>query len=308
MEKKPIDKNMTIHIENDEVELLVKEYTQNKTTEGLNKLINKLTTCRILVPAGTGEDKKKPLPCLITNAGGETMLPMFTSLKQMEKAPKSAGIINMPFLAANDMAAKSNGKIVGLAINPFTDNLVLKENLIKRIVEVEEMKKKGIKQVKMTPAQYAIFERIQFEKGYLPRKLFEGGREFLQQLDERKETYLDVLFEESYQQKRMYPYLEEDFSIMVMTISEELLIARVEFPNKDLGPGVSLRAFLAWNERTKEARYFCIDLGKEKGTRSFGEVTKELKYVNLGTAPVDGTELQRVVDLIEGSAPSGYTS
>ena len=157
----------------------------------------------------------------------------------------------------------------------------------------------------MTGAQYAVFERIQYEKRFLPKKLFEGGKEFMQHLDERKETYLDVLFEQSYQQKRMYPYLEEDFSVMMMNISEDLTIARIEFPNKDLSAGVSLRAFLAWNDKKKEARYFTIDMGKEPGTRLFAEVTKDLNVISLGAAPIDGTELQRVVDLIEDA---GITS
>ena len=160
----------------------------------------------------------------------------------------------------------------------------------------------------MTGAQYAVFERIQFEKGFLPKKFFAEEKLFLLHLDERREAYLDVLFEQSYQQKRMYPYIEEDFSVMMMTISEDLTIARVEFPNKDLGAGVSLRAFLAWNDKTQEARYFTIDIGKEQGTRTFTEVTKEMKVVNLGAAPVDGTELQRVVDLIEDTGVCGYTS
>ena len=95
---------------------------------------------------------------------------------------------------------------------------------------------------------------------------------------------------------------------MVMTISEDLMVARVEFPNKDMAPGVSLRAFLAWNDKMKEARYFTIDMGKEPGSKLFAEVTKEMKVVNLGEAPVDGTELQRVVDLVEHTGIGGYTS
>lgn len=308
MENKKLDQSMTIHVNNDELEKLVAEHIQAKNADSLNKLLNHLATCRILVPAMKGPDPSKPMPALLQTGNGETLLPVFTSLKQTEKAPKSQGIINMPFIGANDMVAKSNGRITGIAINPFTENLVFKAELVQKIAEVEEMKKKGIKQVKMTGAQYAVFERVQFEKGFLPKKFFAEEKLFLLHLDERREAYLDVLFEESYQQKRMYPYLEEDFSVMVMTISEDLMIARVEFPNKDLAPGVSLRAFLAWDNRKKEARYFTIDMGKESGSKLFLEVTKEMKVVNLGAAPVDGTELQRVVDLVQTCGDLGYTS
>ena len=300
-----MNQNMTIYVNNDELEKLVSEHIRNNNADSLNKLLNHLVTCRVLIPATPGKDRSKPMPCLLQTGSGEKLLPVFTSLKQTQNAPKSQGIINMPFVGANDMAAKSDGKITGIAINPFSENLIFKTELVQKIAEVEEMKKKGIKQVKMTGAQYAVFERIQYEKRFLPKKLFEGGKEFMQHLDERKETYLDVLFEQSYQQKRMYPYLEEDFSVMMMNISEDLTIARIEFPNKDLSAGVSLRAFLAWNDKKKEARYFTIDMGKEPGTRLFAEVTKDLNVISLGAAPIDGTELQRVVDLIEGA---GITS
>ena len=300
-----MNQNMTIYVNNDELEKLVSEHIRNNNADSLNKLLNHLATCRVLIPATPGKDRSKPMPCLLQTGSGEKLLPVFTSLKQTQNAPKSQGIINMPFVGANDMAAKSDGKITGIAINPFSENLIFKTELVQKIAEVEEMKKKGIKQVKMTGAQYAVFERIQYEKRFLPKKLFEGGKEFMQHLNERKETYLDVLFEQSYQQKRMYPYLEEDFSVMMMNISEDLTIARIEFPNKDLSAGVSLRAFLAWNDKKKEARYFTIDMGKEPGTRLFAEVTKDLNVISLGAAPIDGTELQRVVDLIEDA---GITS
>lgn len=300
-----MNQNMTIYVNNDELEKLVSEHIRNNNADSLNKLLNHLVTCRVLIPATPGKDRSKPMPFLLQTGSGEKLLPVFTSLKQTQNAPKSQGIINMPFVGANDMAAKSDGKITGIAINPFSENLIFKTELVQKIAEVEEMKKKGIKQVKMTGAQYAVFERIQYEKRFLPKKLFEGGKEFMQHLNERKETYLDVLFEQSYQQKRMYPYLEEDFSVMMMNISEDLTIARIEFPNKDLSAGVSLRAFLAWNDKKKEARYFTIDMGKEPGTRLFAEVTKDLNVISLGAAPIDGTELQRVVDLIEDA---GITS
>ena len=308
MDNKQLDPNMTVHVKNEELEQLVQAHVKEQNADSINKLLNYMVTCRVLVPAMKGENPSKPMPCLLQAGNGVTLLPVFTSLKQTEKAPKSHGILNMPFVGANDMVAKSNGKISGIAINPFTDNVVLKAELVQKIAEVEEMKKKGMKQVKMTGAQYAVFERVQFEKGFLPKKFFGEEKQFLLHLDERRETYLDVLFEESYQQKRMYPYLEEDFSVMVMTISEDLMVARVEFPNKDMAPGVSLRAFLAWNDKMKEARYFTIDMGKEPGSKLFAEVTKEMKVVNLGEAPVDGTELQRVVDLVEHTGIGGYTS
>ena len=50
--------------------------------------------------------------------------------------------------------------------------------------------------------------------------MFEGGKEFMDRLADEKEKLIDELYEEAYQQKRMYPYMEEDFSVMSMQISD----------------------------------------------------------------------------------------
>lgn len=285
-------------LENNELEQLIHTYIEEKTGDNLNQLLNHLTTRRILLPAAVDEKTKKPLPALIKSKEGETFQPVFTSAEQTKAAPNSMGLLNMPYTSVNEMVAKANEQVRGVVINPFSDNLMLRRELILKIQEVEEMKKQGAKQVRMSEEQYVIFERVVFEKNFLPKTLFAQGRDFFRQLEERKAGYLDELFEESYQNKRMYPYLEEDFSVMFLEVSEKLTVARIEFPNRDLGPNVSLRAFLTWDEAKQEARYFTIGLGAEQGSREFGEVNKELKFVSCGEAPVDGAELQRVVELV----------
>ena len=53
-----------------------------------------------------------------------------------------------------------------------------------------------------------------------------------------------------YQQKRMYPYLPEDFSVMVMDLSDSLLIVRVDLPVRDMGVPSCFRVYFAWNDET----------------------------------------------------------
>lgn len=288
-----MDKNVTMYVENEELERLMDEYGKQQNAENLNKLINHLMTRRVLVPALRGTDPQKPMPCLLQAGNGQKLFPVFSSLEHTKNAPKSQGMLNMPFPAVVNTVMQAQDTLAGIAINPFSQNLVVKSAMVKRIAEVEEMKKKGIQQVQMTEAQYAVFERLRFEKEFLPRKFFAEGKQFLMDLDERRGTYLDVLYEESYQQKRMYPYLEEDFGVMVMTVSDQVLVARIEFPNADIAPGVSLRAFLLWNEASGRARYFTIDEGKDGHTLS--EVQQDGMVVNMGAAPIEGTELQTIV-------------
>ena len=306
MDNKKIDQNATIYVNNDELEKLLVAYKEVKNADALNQFLNHLVKCRILIPATTDKIANKPMPCMLRAGEKAVLLPIYTSLKHIQKAPKSEAIMNMPYLNANAMMSTANEEVKGIVINPFTDNVVLSMDMIKRIAEVEELKKKGIKQVKLTGAQYMIFERLNFEKKFLPKYLFENGEAFMQQLDDKKEVVIDELFEQSYQQKRMYPYLEEDFSVMLMTVSEDLTIARIELPAKDVGPGVAYRAFCCFNKKTKEGRYFLVDRGKTQKSRVLVEVTRGLKVVEYGEAPVDGMELQRVLVLV--NAPQGLTS
>lgn len=306
MEKKPVDPGMTIHVNNDELEQVLTAYNTNKNSDTFNRFISKLVTCRVLLPGAMDPKINKPVPCMIKTREEFVFLPMYTSLKHLQKAPKSQAILNMHYLQANGLMLNTKEEVKGIVINPFTDNIVLNMDLLKKIAEAEELKKKGLGQVKLTDEQYLVFERINFERRFLPKRLFDEGGAFFAQLEQKREAFLDELYEESYQQKRMYPYLEEDFSLMLLTISEELTVARIEFPTKNMATGVAIRGFLSWNTKTKTGHYFMIEQGKEPNTRAFSEITHELKYVNYGPAPVDGMELQRVLDLVQ-STP-GLTS
>ena len=299
MDNKTIDQSATIYVNNDELESLITAHKEAKSVDSINQLLNHLVKCRILIPANTNEIQKKPMPCMLRAGENTVFLPVYTSLKHMPKEPKSEAIMNMPYLNANAMVATATDDVKGIVLNPFTDNLIMDRNMIKRISEVEEMKKKGIKQVQLTGAQYMIFERINFEKKFLPKYLFENGLKFMELLDVKKETLIDELFEQSYQQKRMYPYLEEDFSVMLLNVSERLTVARIELPSKDVATGVAYRCFCCWDKVGSEGRYFLIDRGKTPKERLLIEITKELKCVEYGEAPVDGLELQRVLDLTE---------
>ena len=123
------------------------------------------------------------------------------------------------------------------------------------------------------------------------------GQEFIDRLSDEKEQYIDELYEESYQQKRMYPYLDEDFSVMVMQISDDLTVVSVDFPTRDFAPGCAQRAYLAWNKADNAGRYFTTDLTREK-TIELIEIGADHSRISHGEAPVEGAELQTIIDLI----------
>ena len=56
-------------------------------------------------------------------------MPIYTSKAQISKDHPSPCIVNMPFLAVNNMVASKELKIDGIAFNPFTHNLIFKSLL-----------------------------------------------------------------------------------------------------------------------------------------------------------------------------------
>lgn len=305
-QKPPVDPNLTLDVKNEKLEELVKQYTDEKNADNLNALIEELRKCRLLVPANINEEKK-PVPCMLNSKDKGMYFPVYTALKQIPQSPRSEAIINMPYLAVNEMTAQQQENLGGVAINPFTDNLIFKMPLVLRIQEVEKKRRELAKQggepkkktLQLTPEQYLQFERRQFEFGFLPKRFFEQGQAFMDELCEKKEEYIDQLFEEAYQEKRRYPYLPEDFSVMVMNIAEDLLIVRVDLPAQDMAAPSCLRIYLAWNEVAGSGRYLTIETVKDLKERKLGELTLDWKKVDHGVAPVEGAELQYVIDLLQ---------
>lgn len=305
-QKPPVDPNLTLDVKNEKIEELVKQYTDEKNADNLNALIEELRKCRLLVPANINEEKK-PVPCMLNSKDKGMYFPVYTALKQIPQSPRSEAIINMPYLAVNEMTAQQQENLGGVAINPFTDNLIFKMPLVLRIQEVEKKRRELAKQggepkkktLQLTPEQYLQFERRQFEFGFLPKRFFEQGQAFMDELCEKKEEYIDQLFEEAYQEKRRYPYLPEDFSVMVMNIAEDLLIVRVDLPAQDMAAPSCLRIYLAWNEVAGSGRYLTIETVKDSKERELGELTLDWKKVDHGVAPVEGAELQYVIDLLQ---------
>lgn len=294
----PTDPNMTLDVKNEDVEEKIAQYLEDKTGENLNTLIELIRTRRVLVPANVNEENK-PVPCLISSPNNGMFLPIYTSKKEIPQEPKSVAIVNMPFLAVNNMVFQQGEKVAGIVINPFTQSLIFKSALVEKIEEVEKKRREGAqpKKMQLTPEQYMLFERKQFEFGFLPKRFFEQGKQMLDELCEKKEEYIDQFFEECYQQKRMYPYLPEDFSVMVMDM-DSALVVRVDLPTRDMGVPSCFRVYFSWEEDKNEGRYFTIERTPEPDKHLLGEFKKDWKHVDYGEAPAEGAELQKVLDII----------
>lgn len=321
-ERKPII------VENPKVLELIKTYKEDKTVENLNLLVNELVKATIILPAHIRETDNKPAPALMQAADGTLYLGLFTDKDQIPEDKRTDMAIVCPYILANKTAINPQDNMSGLVINPYTDNFVLKRELLERIDEIETKKaearkmqeelrknqqkglealsqfgqivtdENGNKALKMNETQYNQFERTQYEVGFLPGQLFTKGQEFIDKLLEDRETYIDELYEESYKQKRMYPYIPEDFAVMPLSLSDDLTLVRVDMPSRDIAFGNAYRVYIGWDAATSKGRYFRIAQGRQRGQIMLEEVCENKMLRSLGPAPEEGTELNAITELL----------
>lgn len=293
-----------MELENDTLLELMKKYLAEQTPENLNTLILHLRECRILTPANLNE-KKQATPVFIKNPNGEVFLPIYTDKEQLPEDAGAPVIVNVPYLEANAMVARDDILATGIVINPFTTNLVFKNALILRIEEVEKKRKENqapqTRTVQMTEEQYVLFERKQFEAVFLPKKLYAEKEAFVEELLSRKETFVDQLFEESYQNKRLYPYLEEEFAVTALTIEDGFQVVRLDLPKRDCPVGACERVYFAWNQKSQEGSYFMAEKTNQDGTFKLVEITSDWQRKEY-TETVEGSEIQLILEELKKRA------
>ena len=74
---------------------------------------------------------------------------------------------------------------------------------------------------------------------------------------------------------------------MIMDISEELLVIRVDFPEQNMTVPSCYRIYFTWNAKTKEGRYFPIETTKDREAKLLGEMNDTIQHVSYGVAPVE---------------------
>ena len=290
-----MDEKMTMEITNEKLEESMKIYAADRTKENLTMVLNLLRPTKLLVPAML-KAPDQPTPCFLKNANGDQFLAVYTSKSQIPAEPKSQAILSIPFPACNNLVVKPELELTGVAINPFTDNLILKKELIEKLHEADQ-KAAATKQVKMTPEQFDVFVKKQVEFAILPKKLFTEKEVFVDKLCDEKEAYINQLFAEAYKEPKLYHYTEDDYSVMALNIAEDLTLIRVDFPDKGIVPPLCYRVYITFDPITKKAGYYTIEKTAEKDVRLLGGFGEDGKHITYGNAPVEGAELNEIMNL-----------
>lgn len=310
---------------------LIHIYKEDAVKENLNALIHQVQRTVFLIPAMMPKDvdveelKKKaqtekvmlpkearPIPCLLKNSEGVTYLPMYTKKEEIPAEPKYDILLNLPFHACLTFALNPSMNMEGMAMNPFSDNLLLKKKLLemiqknneeraKALKEAQEngtLPKPGAKQVKVTPDQYRIMMRQKAEFHDMPLRMFKEKNTFMEKLCDEKESFVNELYAGAYSQRELYPYKESDFEVMALNINADLLLVRLDAPAISAPVPMCLRIYFTQNPNTDEVHYFYIETGKEKDVKTLCEIDAEGKRAAHGEAPVEGAEIQRIIDLL----------
>lgn len=291
-----MDEKTTMEITNDRLEEAIKEYAAERTKENLSALLNLLRPTKLFVPAML-QAPDKPTPCFLKNNDGQQFFVGYTSKAQIPKEPKSQALLNMPFPVCNSIVVKPELNLTGMVINPFSDNLVLKKELVEKLHDADQKAKAQPKKIKMTAAQFQVFMKQHIEFGLMPKKLFTEGAGFVQRLCEEKEAFVDEIFARAYKEPKLYPETAESYSVMALEIGEDLTLVRIDLPEKGIVPPLCFRIYVTFNPQTQKAGYYTIEKSKEKDVRLLGQVGEDGKHRDHGEAPVEGAELQKIIDL-----------
>lgn len=110
-------------------------------------------------------------------------------------------------------------------------------------------------------------------------------------------------------EQKLYPYSEKDYSVMALDIAEDMTLIRIDMPERDMAESLCYRVYITYDPQKDIVSYFTIEKTADKEVRRLGGVCEDGRHADYGDAPVEGAELQRIIDLArELKAPGGLTS
>lgn len=282
-----------------EIEELLELYKKGMTPEQSGELVRRMRDLRFIVPvtfpqddtlaamqaelAHTGQPVRlpkdaKPIPLLIQNPQKEQFLGLYTSLAQLPKDAKHSGVIEMTFDACMKYAKNEKNPVVGVVVNPFSNNFIIKPRTEQQV----------------TPEQFHILARKNVEYVLLPHSIYTRGKEYF---DSINAGVLFQFFKDQYRDKLPLPYTEDDFEVMQLGISPQLDLIHMSMPAKKLEQGSCIRIYATWHKGADRAGYYMIVRGADRSDRQFLYMDDTGKATDLGEAPIESVEMQQIMDL-----------
>ena len=300
---------------------LADKFADGKDNNDFARLMEVLENSQVLVPAEAPENitdeireaakAGKPMPIdpanqpkamLLAKNDGEKVFPVFTSAKQIPQDKKPPAIMNLPFQAVIAMLKANEDKVWQIAVNPFTKGFVLNKNLIdlvdKRYKAGANKPGSGVN-VELTPQQLYAIAHVRMCREYLPGKLFEDSDSVLSSLKLEKEKFILRMYKEVYPPSVRVPYSENDIAVMSLMIEDNLVITRIDLPEKHTQEGSPVRIYIT--EDNGKIGYYMIEKGGKETPAMISRVDSDGSHVKLEEAPDNGAEIEAVMNLLRPS-------
>lgn len=297
---------------------LMTEFSVNKKKEILPRIVPLLAQSNVLVPAAVPDGMEngmldrlkkgarvelpkgmKPAPALLSTPQGGKFFGVYTEKKHVKVQKEYPLLLDMRFVDCCKMAMQMN--LDGIVVNAFSQNLTFKKQALEAFVRgFSGDQKPETKQVRLTKEQFEDVTRKNIELHLLPKFIFEGGAKYIDDLCEGKAGLLSQVYAEPFLKVPNLdsPYAEADFSVMDLNVAEDIMLVRMDLPEKKMLPGSCRRIYVTLNPDTEEIHYFTIQKAKKGEPDLLGEVGKDGKHNVIGNAPAEGVEIQRVMDLV----------
>lgn len=299
---------------NKEIENLLNKMKIAQTKDDAANLTNLLETANMFVPAKMPEDtdpellKKieeskgketsipegaKPQPCILVNNEGVKYFPVFTSEEELNKGTNRNNypiVLNIPFKVCLDVIMKSSD-IEGAVFNPYNQNI---------IVNINKEEKTFNTQADNVPDNEVLFHamlRQRIEAREIPKRLFDEGEEFINDIISREGECIIEFFEKSYENTKSCPYTADDFEIISLNISDNMQITRVSMPENYRYPGNASSIFITFDPAKKDSKYFVIVKTEGDQPDRLLQVNPTGKATDFGAAPEEGNELQHIITI-----------
>ncbi len=268
----------------EQIENYLADNAKNFNQETINKISELLKGTTVLMLVNVEKNDGKTMqtkPLLLKTKAGEHFLPLYTSAKQFDPNAKYDRPIEIVFDEALKLVANNakTSPLVGVCLNPFGGNFVVKLNGAPVQVPAEHLHALTRKNVEYT---------------LLPQKLYKEGLEFLDKIDA---DFLHGFYSDLYVGELANPFTEDDFDVMNLKINADLSLCMITFAPKFVMAGAAQQAFLTWHEGRKEAAYYIARTPAAPGPSELITIDDKGKITVLGEAPAESARMDHIINL-----------
>lgn len=289
-------------IDNTKLEEAMQVYMKDQDKENLIKLVYAIQETKLFVPAMAVQKKGGFQPYIIKNAQGDLYMPAFTSMQKFPQTQRYQGMLKIQYKQCVSMLLDTPTLVQGIVLNPYTDNLMLKSQMLELSRKVEQSAKEAPKTFSVKTEDFRMIVRHNVEFHQIPEKLFAQKLEFIKNLNE--ETLCE-LYKAPYAevgQDGQYPYTKDSFEIMELSIRDDLSIMQIIAPSKYLYQTNCRELYVVWNPQTEQVGYYVIEKGMDTEDIKFhlDAFKEDGSWEKLEEAPSDGNIMNRVMELFGG--------